>query len=275
MPMLSVNDQRIAYEVRGCGEPCVLLHAGGSNGRQWNALVSLIAEDHTCYLPDLCGHGASPPWNGKDAPSLADFAAIVDAIERIAGPVRHVVGHSHGGAVAITYAVQASERLSSLTLIEPTLMHLLRTAGSAAAWTEARELGSKHIDAVARGKADDIADEFLPYWIGDEAWQAMPDERRAAIIATMPAVAHFWSSAFAETTPAGIYARMNVPTLLIRGAETRATTREIVDLLCGLLPHCRMLEIGGAGHMSPLTHASEVNIAIKEHLAQHSKTDSG
>jgi pimeloyl-ACP methyl ester carboxylesterase len=276
MPELFVKRRRVSYAAMGAGEPVILLHGGGSNGRQWKTLVSLIADGCVCCMPDLYGHGASPQWDGEDEPSLEDFAAIVEAIAGMAGRPFHLVGHSHGGAVAITYAVRNVDALSSLTLIEPTLMHLLRIAGSAAAWQEAHELGFKHIDAVARGEAAEIADEFLLYWIGGDAWQAMPEEQRAAVIATMPAVAHFWTSEFAETTPAEVYARLDVPTLLIRGTETRATTREIVALLHGLLPDSRILEIDGAGHMVPLTHAPEVNGAIKHHIAHHCKTkDSG
>lgn len=271
MPELLVHDSPISYRTCGSGEPVMLLHGGGSNGRQWMALVSELGDHRLCLLPDFHGHGASPPWLGILDPSLGDYAAIVEALENIVGRPFHLVGHSHGGAVAITYAVQHPEALRSLTLIEPTLMHLLRAVGSSDAWREARDLGHKHIKAIAEGKSAEIADEFLPYWIGDAAWHAMSEERRAPIIATMPAVAQFWSSVLKASTATDHYASMRAPTLLIRGTETRLPAHEVVDLLHEILPNSRMREIEGAGHMAPLTHPVEVNAAIADHISAHSR----
>jgi len=76
----------------------------------------------------------------------------------------------------------------------------------------------------------------------------MPEERRAAIIQTMPAVARFWASEFAETTPTEVYAKLGAPTLLVRGRKTRATAHDIVELLDGLLLNAAIVEIDGAGH---------------------------
>lgn len=169
MTELIVDGHTLHCEVSGNGEPAVLLHGGGSNARQWNALFSDLSGPFAFIAPDLYGHGSSPAWRGAFAPALADYAAIVDVIaSRLDGPF-HLVGHSHGGAVAITYALRNPSALSSLTLIEPTLMHLLRETGDPQVWREAHTLGSKHIAAVEAGEAARIADEFLPYWIGDAA----------------------------------------------------------------------------------------------------------
>ena len=110
---------------------------------------------------------------------------------------------------------------------------------------------------------------FLPYWIGQDAWDAMPQDRRQAIIATMPAVAQFWSSVLSETTGLGRYAQIKVPTLLERGTATTQAAREVVEVLADILPNSRLVEIKGAGHMAPLTHAEAVNAAIILHLDRH------
>lgn len=268
MPQIVVRGCVVAYEVAGTGTPVILLHGGGSSGRQWHSLVAALSREFLCCAPDLFGHGKSSPWVGPAGPSLADYSAIAEALARSFGAPAHLVGHSHGGAVAIRHAMDHPDCLASLTLIEPTLMHLLRVTDNPA-WPEAEELGSKHIDAVSRGRSKEVADEFLPYWIGEEAWQSMPDHRRAAIIETMPAVAQFWSSEFAETTPAEDYARLDVPTLLIRGSRTRATAHEVISVLLEVLTNRRLVEVEGAGHMSPFTHVAQVNAAISSFLTEH------
>lgn len=273
MPELSIRNHTVSYTVTGAGEPVVLLHGGGSSARQWKTLTDAVEAQFQCCAPDLFGHGESSAWDSTKSPLLADYAAIVEDVAAMNGQPFHLVGHSHGGAVAIAYAIISPKTLSSLTLIEPTLMHMLRVCDSPA-WPEAEQLGKTHIDAVSRGESARIADEFLPYWIGDEAWQSMPPDRRTAIIDTMPAVAQFWASEFAEATPAEAYAQLDVPTLLIRGTRTRATAHEIVSLLHDLLPNSWLVEVEGAGHMAPLTHASDVNEAIVNHLTRHRGTTS-
>jgi len=53
------------------------------------------------------------------------IAALMDAVAK---PV-HLVGHSYGGAIMARVAADAPARVRSLTLIEPTLFHLLAPAG--------------------------------------------------------------------------------------------------------------------------------------------------
>ena len=266
---LNVRGCSMFCEISGDGEPVVLLHGGCADHRQWRTLVATLSPRFSCFTPDFYGHGSSSRWPHSRSPTLDDHAEIVSAIADLAGRPLHLVGHSHGGAVAVTYAKSRLATLSSLTLIEPTLMHLLRTAGECDVWREAEELGLRHIEAVATGHAATVAEAFLTYWAGERAWREMTEARRRAIIETMPAVGQFWAAALAETTPAEAYRALTVPTLLLRGAKSRAPGRQIVDLLARLLPRSKILEIEGAGHTAPLMHADAVNAMVAAHIEKH------
>jgi pimeloyl-ACP methyl ester carboxylesterase len=41
----------------------------------------------------------------------------------------------------------------------------------------------------------------------------------------------------------------------------------VFDVVQRALPHCKYVEIDGAGHMSPFTHAEAVLPFVKQHLA--------
>ncbi len=45
------------YIDEGDGDPIVLLHAGGSSGRQWRNIVARLSERFRCIAPDLIGFG--------------------------------------------------------------------------------------------------------------------------------------------------------------------------------------------------------------------------
>jgi hypothetical protein len=79
---------------------------------------------------------------------------------------------------------------------------------------------------------------------------------------------HFWSL-IEEKTPLAAYTAVEVPTLILCGTRSPAPSRAITRLLAEALPHARHRTISNAGHMSPITHAAEVNGLIVEHLQRN------
>jgi pimeloyl-ACP methyl ester carboxylesterase len=96
----------------------------------------------------------------------------------------------------------------------------------------------------------------------------MPADLRARITQTMPKIAQEWRMVFAATDLYESVAAASIPTLLVRGTSTTLAARSVVELLRDQLPHASLVEIEGAGHMSPITHAGAVNAAIAQHLAR-------
>jgi len=94
--------QTVFFESTGSGGPLlVLLHGQAANGDVWNGMRPFIVRDWPgkCLIPDLRGHGRSfhhgPYAYGTYA---ADIAAL------IGDEPTFLVGHSLGGAVALTLA---------------------------------------------------------------------------------------------------------------------------------------------------------------------------
>mgnify|MGYP002628896754 CR=1 FL=1 len=101
----------------GAGIPVVLLHGYGGDLGSWMFNVDALASDRPVYAIDLPGHGASPP---RAASELADLAkAVFQVCDALSAPRVHLVGHSLGGAVALTIASTKPERAASLVLVAP------------------------------------------------------------------------------------------------------------------------------------------------------------
>jgi pimeloyl-ACP methyl ester carboxylesterase len=102
----------------GDGERSVLLlHGITSNAAGWFRLGEDLADrGWSVTAADLRGHGDSPP--GDDY-ALASYAADVLALE---GPWDAVLGHSLGGAVAVTASHLRSGFTSGLLLQDPALL---------------------------------------------------------------------------------------------------------------------------------------------------------
>ncbi|EXG82250.1 putative hydrolase or acyltransferase of alpha/beta superfamily [Cryptosporangium arvum DSM 44712] len=109
---ISTDGVRQVYHVAGRGPVCVA-HPGGP-GLHWAYLRSPDLEEHfTVVYPEPVGTGRSgrPPRYGVDV--YRHFLAAL--IEHLDQPV-HLLGHSHGGFVAQSYALASPQRLAGLVL---------------------------------------------------------------------------------------------------------------------------------------------------------------
>ncbi len=95
---------RIHYETFGDRGPVVLLIPGlGGDGRFWNGVVHELVGAYRLLVVDHRGAGRSDRPGG--AYSIGQIAADTAGIAALLGEMVHVVGHSTGGAIAQTLAI--------------------------------------------------------------------------------------------------------------------------------------------------------------------------
>jgi pyruvate dehydrogenase E2 component (dihydrolipoamide acetyltransferase) len=98
------------------GTPVVLIHGFGGDLNAWLFNHAELAAHREVWALDLPGHGES--GKAVDSGSLDELAQSVIAFLDDRGIERaHLVGHSMGGAVALTVAERAPECVASLALI--------------------------------------------------------------------------------------------------------------------------------------------------------------
>jgi len=98
MPELVLRGRRVAYLEQGRGVPLVLLHAGGSSGKQWIKTASFLADRFRVIAPDRWGFGLTEGWPGDERLTHDHQALLVaTVIEQVAAGPAHLVGHSYGG----------------------------------------------------------------------------------------------------------------------------------------------------------------------------------
>lgn len=263
-----IDGAKISIAQAGSGDPVVLLHSSAASGVQWYDLSRLLLDRHRVIVPDQFGCGRSDPWPGIEPFSLAAEAVAVERIiDQLGAPV-HLVGHSYGGGVALLVACGRMKELASLTLIEPSAFHLLDRDESddKAHFFEISEISNAIREAVQSGDLQGGMARFVDYWTGAGAWARLSGEARAKLIGRMAKLPLDFGALFAEKTERADIARIDVPTLIIRGEASPGPSRRIVEILAETLPHCRVETIAGAGHMAPITHAKSVNAVIEKHL---------
>jgi len=262
---------RVAYLDQGAGAPLVLLHAGGSSGRQWVKIASLLDDRFRIVAPDLWGFGRTESWAGDESLTHDHQALLVArVIEEVASGPAHLVGHSYGGATALRLVLQKKELVSTLVLIEPILTPLLRLAGDEKAFREYDDMAQAFLGHAATGRLEEAWRGFIDYRNGPGAWQALPAATKERLTAgTSSTVAGFHSNLSNPTSLEDIR-RLTLPTLVMCGEKTTPPDRRVTEILRELIPGAEYTIIPGADHMSTSSHPEFLANAIRRHAdARH------
>jgi lipase len=260
----------IAYADEGRGAPVLFAHCSSGNHRMWKTLLRELDSTHRVVAPDLIGYGQSARWpEGRPYQADADICVIEALVQRMGAPV-HLVGHSYGAAMAL----EAARRLGpihvrGMTLIEPVAFHLLRAGGYEADYATISDIARRTIEGVAAGDRRAACAVYMGFWLGWLRWWLAPKKLKVPVMETVDKVAMEFAAieelSVDDLTP---YHELQIPTLLLYGANTRSAAKGIVHLLNETLPMARSKAIAGAGHMSPLTHGEAVNALIAGHIRE-------
>ena len=120
MPTLEINSCQIYYEVRGDGEPLLLLHGGTGIGADWNLVFTGGDPDgFRVIVPDLRGHGRStnPSRTFTFRQAARDVFALLDGL----GVARvNAIGLSMGAKTLLHMGTQQADRVDAMVLVSAT-----------------------------------------------------------------------------------------------------------------------------------------------------------
>ena len=113
------NGVRIAYTVRGKGDPVVLIHGFLSSGWiNWDlpGSTALLAKDFQVITLDVPAHGGSDKPAKEEAygPELVEH--VVRLLDHLKIKKAHIVGYSMGGIIGANFIVKHADRVLSGTL---------------------------------------------------------------------------------------------------------------------------------------------------------------
>jgi pimeloyl-ACP methyl ester carboxylesterase len=178
-------------------------------------------------------------------------AHVADLAGQLAGRRAVVFGHSYGGNVALALAEQRPDLVRAVAVYEVPLSWLPWWPG-----------GGRRGGWATRGAPEDAAEQFMRRMVGDERWEALPEQIRTARRAEGRALVDELVDLAAE---APWHAeRIDVPVVTIYGSLAREHHRDGCQYLAELLSDRGPVGIEGARHNGPFTHPEEVAAVIRE-----------
>ena len=248
----------------GSGErPAVLIHCALAHAGSLRPLMAHLGDRLSMTAFDLPGHGRTADWDGR-GDMLGATARIAESFcDR---PV-DLIGHSFGGVAALCLAIQRPDLIRSLTLIEPVFFAAAQAVDPPVFEAYLAAM-APYAAALSGGDRAAAAQAFTAVW-GDGDWDRLPEAQRAyaaerihLIEASVPGLIDDSQALLAP----GRLEAVDAPVTLIRGDRSAPIIPVVLKALAARLPQTRQVVIEGAGHMAPITHATEVAAAIRAGL---------
>ncbi len=217
--------------------PLLLIHGAAGSHLDWPINLRRL----NAIVPDLSGHGKSSAMPSRDRIPLyaADMIALLDALEL---PSAVIVGHSMGGAIALTIALEASERVAGLILIN---------TGAKLAVSPAI-LDNVVADQAAVGERlrAQLWSQHTPQQIRDLGYQQFMQTPPEVALDDYIACQHFDIREHLD--------RIQTPALVFGTAEDQMTPLKYAQYLAEHLPDAELIIAKDAGHMLPIEQAGFV-----------------
>jgi pimeloyl-ACP methyl ester carboxylesterase len=102
---------------RGVGEPVVLIHGFPTSSHLWLDVVAKLPAGHRIVVLDLLGFGRSDAPPNGDYTVTAHARRLLEFLDALRIDRACLVGHGTGGAIAMSTALDAPDRVSRVVLI--------------------------------------------------------------------------------------------------------------------------------------------------------------
>ena len=250
----------------------LFIHSTGVGPFMWNPLVADLPEGLQALTPVNRGYHPQDLVPRGQPMTVADEVAHLKA--QIPPGTRgvHLGGHSYGGLVALTLALDPEVPVRSLWLYEPVLFGPLwrdKEALSDEARADVLRLfeGERALLNDDTGGQAPWLEQFVDYWNQPGAWAAMSEKSRA--MAQMVGWKMYQEVRAVSTLPHDFdHFRLQVPMTLVFGETSPAPAREMVRRLAAVNPQAKVESLSGLGHMSLLSQPDLVRPTLQSHWAR-------
>jgi pimeloyl-ACP methyl ester carboxylesterase len=244
MQRIATSLGELAIESHGSGPPVVLLHSGGHDRHDFDAVVPALAKRFRTIAVDLPGHGDSQMFESPALVSVQRICmAVGELLAKLSLPPAIFVGNSVGGSACLHLALEQPQRVRALVLVSTSGLVELSPLARAFCWLQGRHFVRRRLGMA-------FARHYL--WRRSDEAVALLDRmaRRRRDPAFIAMEAALWRSFGHEESHFGARASaIRCPTLLVWGKHDPVLRMRVEGARArALLPHAAWRELG-CGHV--------------------------
>lgn len=234
---------RLHYEQVGEGKPDVLLlHGWGCSIDTWAPIMRRLAQRSRVTALDFPAHGQSErppePWGAHE---FSEQVAALIAALGIAGC--DIVGHSHGGRIALTLAIEHPELVGKLVLTG--------AAGLRAEPTPQQQKRSETFKRL-RGYADMLERIKIFGPLPERMREALRKKYGSADYNALDAQMRKTFVKLVSTDLSARLCQVKAPTLLLWGTQDTETPLWMGRKMAESIADCGLVELKGGSHFAHL-----------------------
>ncbi|WP_020495765.1 alpha/beta fold hydrolase [Sciscionella marina] len=262
MPYINTEGARLFYTDEGQGSRTLLLmHGWGVDSNDWVWLIPLLSVDYRIVACDLRGHGhSSVPDDYGWERMVAD---MVDLVRHVGGGPVVPVGHSLGGALAASMAVEHPGLVEAMVAVDPAYGHTPEFVAVLEAgrtrWKKVPEEGQRLLlDQMTAAGTTLATPEFLRTF-NNRRIQSMPAEM---VWKPYEGLADATSGVFQRDTATEYLKRRQAPVLAVHSLAGKAAwEKETFGH-----PYSKAVEWEGSGHCVQIERHRELAQVMIEWL---------
>jgi pimeloyl-ACP methyl ester carboxylesterase len=270
MSTAKVGDINIYYEIRGKGEPLVLIYGYVGHSGLWFRQIPILSKKYRVIAFDNRGVGRSdkPDISYTMAMMAGDIAGLLDIIGIDAA---HIFGISMGGMIAQHFALNYPQKVISLVLGCTTCggVHGIQPQPESLAAL----FDYEHMKKIP---PEEVVRQLMPFCYSQEFIEKNPDivDKRVAKQLEYPTPLHGMTrqaEAILGHDTYELLPEIKLPTLVIAGDNDRLIPVENSRILASRIPKAELVIIKGAGHEFFIEDAEEANKIVLDFLGRHKK----
>jgi pimeloyl-ACP methyl ester carboxylesterase len=262
MHRAALGDIELEYETVGSGEHVLLIHHGA--GADWFAPLCdepILIQRYCLVRYHRQGYAGSSPLTGEL--TFSREADTFRALMRHLGIRRaHIVGHSASGCMSLQIALDASDLVHSVVLLEPALM-AVQSPPEVPRSLELYQAGDRvtAVETFLRGTCGPNARPILENAIPGTVQQAL-DDADTFFGHELPALRQ-WKFGPDEAR------RIMQPVLAVVGENSDSRFHQRQELLLSWLPNVEPFLLADAGHLLHLDNRRDLAQGLVAFFTRH------
>lgn len=237
----------------GQGPLVVLVHGVGLRAEAWNAQIGALMPDYRVLAVDFPGHGESrrvvPP---------ASLAGYSDMIAELIHEPCVVAGHSMGAMIALDLADRHRGYIQGVAALNA----IFRRSASAKAAVLRR---AQQLDGRSVADPSSTLDRWFE---GDQHEARSACDQWLRMVDPLGYQRAYQIFAQEDGPSTRTLETLDCPALFLTGENEPNSTPQMSEHMASLARNGTASVISGAAHMMPMTHADEVNSALRAFIGR-------